>query len=113
MQPCVCACALPDEELDEASVGALHGVGDGEGPSTRCQAVESVGAKRVGCTNLVEGRKPRQRRVAAEKGGKTMLLCQDHAQRLRGHHVCPYCMEFCAHVSLVQCDFAMLWVFFY
>ncbi len=84
--PTVCLCAAADQSEIAVKVEA----------GSKCGAVESVGGKRVGCTNSVSS-KAGSRRVL--KGSKPMMLCQDHADRMRGHNVCPFCSEFCAHVS--------------
>lgn len=86
--PLVCKCATPREDL--AAVDKPT-----KGNNTLCQGVECVGDKRVGCKNRVEEFRGRR----ARESNRALLLCSTHIDRIKTHHMCPFCGDFCAHVS--------------
>ena len=88
MQACVCECGKADADLTEEAPKK-------QGVALFCQAIETVGGHRVGCKNKAESAKLRRPRP----GVKARVLCAEHVKRMRTHHVCGFCGEFCAHVS--------------
>jgi len=91
-QPAVCICECEHEDHLLEDVPRKHGV------ATICQAIDSVGGKRVGCSNKVVDFKFRR----AVPSGQKMLLCPEHIRRFHAHNLCPLSNEFCTHVSLLD-----------
>ena len=88
LQACVCECGKADEDLvDEATKK--------QGVALICQAAETVGGHRVGCKNKAESAKLRRPRA----GVKGRVMCAEHVKRMKSHHCCGFCGDFCAHVS--------------
>lgn len=88
LQACVCECGKPDQDLVEEAPKR-------QGVAMLCQAIDIVGGHQVGCKNKSESAKLRR----ARPGMKGRVMCTQHVKRMKTHHMCGFCGEFCAHVS--------------
>ena len=89
LQPLVCDCNKVISEALNKDVP----------DDIECQAMETVGISKVGCKNKVTDKS--LRRPSDKITGK--LYCDLHIQRLKSHHCCGVCGDFCAHGVFLMC----------
>ena len=86
---CICECA----NNDIATLPKKHA------PTQTCQAIDWVGASRVGCRNKCT---EFYTRVSGSHLTR-QLYCQIHIERLKSHQACAFCGEFCSHGMFLLC----------
>ena len=86
---CVCECANTDIATLPKKMA----------PTQYCQAIETVGASRVGCRNKVTDFHTRRSGTHLPR----QLYCSIHIERLKNHQACAFCGEFCSHGMFLLC----------
>ena len=86
---CVCECSNSDLSTMPKKLA----------PTKFCQAIETVGASRVGCRNKVTEFHTRRSGTNLTR----QLYCSTHVERLKSHQVCAFCGEFCSHGMFFLC----------